>query len=82
MSIYVEHKETGDFFIFLGGGYGAFQSHDSHSIFNPTKEGTFHMVALCDKKGNIGWVKSDKLRVIHIDGTDIADIQELGEFKK
>ena len=78
MAVYVEHKETGDFFIYLGGGFGVFQSETQTML--PVKRGSFHLVALCDKNGDIGWVKSDKIKVIHIDGVELSEMNDLGEF--
>jgi len=78
MPVYVEHKESGDFFLLIGTGYGSFQS-DTEGIFT-LKKGTFQMVSLCDKNGNIGWIRSDKIRVINVDGIDLKDMDDLGEF--
>lgn len=79
MPTYVEHKKTGDFFILIGSGYAAFQSDESG--LNSNKQGTFQMVSLCDKNGNLGWISSDKIRVINVDGIDLSEMKDLGEFK-
>jgi len=81
MPVFVEHKETHDLFVLISGGFGAYQS----AIPNGTggaKENTrtFALVCLCDREGNIGWLDSSKLKVIHVDGTDIKDLSDLGKF--
>lgn len=81
MPIFVEHKETHDLFVLISGGFGAYRSAAvNDSGVNQVEKGTYALVCVCDKKGNIGWLESSKVRVIHVDGTDIADLQDLGEF--
>ena len=77
MPTYVEHRETGEFFILLGSGFGIFQSKDNYQL----SQGNHHLVALCDKNGKIGWLNSEKLKVIHVDGVNVNELEDLGEFK-
>ena len=84
MPIIVEHKETGDFFVLIGSGFGAFQSavRDVFNMSVDRKHGTHAMVCVCDRNGNIGWLRSEKIKVINVHGTDISELHDLGEFNE
>ncbi len=81
MPIFVEHKETGDLFVLVGGGFGATHAGIITDLgVNTQMKSTHTLVCLCDRDGNMGWLDSSKLRVIHVDGTDIKDLHDLGKF--
>ena len=81
MPIFVEHKETHDLFVLISGGFGATHAGFPNEM-GVTKErkSTYAFVCLCDRDGNIGWLESSKVRVIHVDGTDIKELHDLGKF--
>jgi len=82
MPIFVEHKETHDLFVLISGGYGAFQSAVLREIGGVEKSSeTELMVCVCDRNGELGWLFSNSVRVIHVDGTNIEDLFDLGAFK-
>lgn len=80
MPIFVEHKESGELFVLIGSGFGAFQSARQGEM--SPNEGNFPMICVADRKGNLGWLRSESVKVINIDGTDIKDLEDLGEFNE
>jgi len=78
MAIFVEHKDSGELFVLVGTGFGAFQSARQGEW--KREGGNFPMVCVSDKNGNLGWLRSESIKVINIDGTDIKDLEDLGEF--
>ena len=78
MTIIVKHHKTGDQFIFLGTGFGAWKatrpSLFGGNLIPSEKQGTVSMVAVCDEIGRIGWLDSDDLIVVSIDGKSPKEI--------
>ena len=35
---------------------------------------------MCDRNGTLGWVGSDEVVVINVDGINIRDLKDLSEF--
>lgn len=72
MSIVVKDKKTGKRYIYLGAGYGAFQSAVRVNFLGQTSvqedQGELPMIAVCDQMGEIGWFYSDEVQVETIDG--------------
>lgn len=81
MPIFVEHKETQDLFVLISGGFGATHAGVKNELGADVQiKSTHTYVCVCDRVGNIGWLESSKVRVIHVDGTDISDLHDLGLF--
>lgn len=80
MAIIVQHKENRKKYILLGTGFGAFKStrpsYFGGSLFPKNEEGSFKIVAICDKNNEILWCESKYLEVISIDGKTPADLIE------
>lgn len=72
MAVVVEHIDTKDRYILLGTGFGAYKATRPSLFFGnlaPAEEsGQTTMVAVCNSRGEIGWIHSSELRVIQIDG--------------
>ena len=80
MATIVTHKDEGGKYILLGAGFGVYKA-TRPSLFlgnlAPSEEGgEVSMVFLCDRTGKVGWVKSEDIRVISIDGSAPADLVE------
>ena len=72
MATIVMHKASGTKYVLLGTGFGAFKASRPSVFFGnllPDEEsGELTMVAVCDSKGNIGWIHSEELIVVEVDG--------------
>ena len=72
MATIVKHKDTGEKYVLLGTGFGAFKATRPGIFFGnllPQEEsGELTMVAVCDRDGRIGWIHSEELTVVEIDG--------------
>jgi len=80
MPTFVEHRMSGELFVLIGSGFGAYQSAKQGEM-RPDK-GNYPMVCVCDRMGTLGWLRSESIKVINIDGTDIKDLEDLGEFNE
>lgn len=77
MATIVEHQKSGNRYILVGTGFGIYKSTRSGSGLSLTaveEENHFHLVAVCDRKGEIKWFYSDDLIVLEIDGERPADL--------
>ena len=78
MAVIVKHIESGEKYTLLGTGFGAFKATRPSLFFGklaPAEEcGQVTMVAVCNTQGQIGWVHSDELQVIQVDGTSPGEL--------
>ncbi len=78
MAIIVEHKDSGKKYILLGTGFGAFKASRPSVFFGdwlPKEEsGELTMVAVCDNQGQIGWISSEELTVVEVEGRRPAEM--------
>jgi len=78
MAVIVKHIESGEKYILLGTGFGAFKATRPSLFFGnlaPTEEaGQVTMVAVCNSQGQIGWVHSDELEVVEVNGRTPAEL--------
>jgi len=76
MATIVEQIETGYRYLLLGAGYGKYQSARPNMILGDllpvTKEGSETVLAVCNEEGRIGWVRSEEMRVVSVDGVEPA----------
>lgn len=74
MATIVEHVETGAVYVLLGSGFGAYAASKPNWFFGDwvadRESGQMAMIAVCDYKGQIGWFRSDQLRVLYVDGVN------------
>jgi len=78
MAVVVEHKETREHYILLGAGLGAYKATRPSVFFGsllPTEEsGKITMLAVCNAQGQIGWIHSEEIEVVDIDGNSPAEV--------
>ncbi len=77
MATIVEHKETGKRYIVMGTGFGIYKSARNNAFFQwavVEEEDNYHLVAVCDRKGNIKWFYSEDLVVVEVDGGKPSDL--------
>ena len=78
MATIVAHKKNGGEYILLGAGYGAYKATRPSFFFGnlaPTEESGEHsLVLICDSTGEIGWVNSEDVKVVRVDGKTPADV--------
>lgn len=77
MATIVEHLKSGNRYILMGTGFGIYKSSRSGSGLNLTaveEENHFHLVAVCDRQGEIRWFYSDDLVVLEVDGVRPEDL--------
>jgi len=78
MATIVAHKKSGGEYILLGAGYGAYKATRPSFFFGnlaPAEEtGEYSLVLICDSSGKTGWVDSEDLEVISVDGRTPADV--------
>lgn len=72
MATIVEHTETGGVYVLLGTGFGAYKAMKPNWFFGnwmaDEQSDQLAMVCVCDYRGQIGWFRSQDLRVISVDG--------------
>ena len=75
MATMVIHQHTGERYILLGTGFGAYQSKKPSWFFGnlmaDTEEGQYAMVCVCNKDGKIGWLDSSEVVVESVDGQSV-----------
>lgn len=80
----VQHVETGKKYIFLGPGYGLAETSRPSLLWGnliPAHTKDLHtMACIADAEGVIGWVPTDQLRVVSVDGLDIQSISGIDPF--
>ena len=74
MATIVEQESTGKRFILLGTGFGAYQSEERTYWFGIRQKtkGRIAVAAVCDREGMIGWIPTEELTVVAIDGMSPA----------
>ncbi len=62
-------------FILLGTGYGMYraQGQPGWGRMVRTNEGDKHLVALCDKEGQILWTDSNNIYIVSVDGVLVGN---------
>lgn len=72
MAVIVKHKESGDQYILLGAGFGAYFASRPSLVFGnlaPTEDsGSVPIVAVCSSEGAIGFLDPDDVEVVSVDG--------------
>lgn len=72
MATVVVHKPTGKRFVIVGSGYGAWATSAPNAWMGnlAPDEHSEHctLFAVCDEAGEIGWLKSEELQVLTVDG--------------
>lgn len=72
MATIVRYTKNSRLYIFLGTGFGLFQSSRPGVLggdwFPNKEEGSESKVAVCDGEGRIFWGQSDDLVVVSVDG--------------
>jgi len=72
MAVVVRHKDSGDRYIVIGSGFGAFKASRPGVFFgnwNPVEEsGEIPVVLVCNASGETAWIKSAMLEVVSVDG--------------
>ena len=78
MATIVRHTESGQQYILLGSGFGAFQSKKPNWLFGDlladTSEGSYAMVCVCSSDGKIGWLESSEVIVERVDGEPVNSL--------
>ena len=78
MAVIVRHAETGDRYILLGTGYGAYRATRPSLFFGALapveEEGKLEVAAICASDGRIGWAYSQQLVVVEVDGKPPAEV--------
>ena len=74
----VKHTETGKQLVLIGAGFGAYQSKKPNAFFGDwvadTESGSQEMVCVCNSDGLIGWMYSEEVNVISVDGVPVGDL--------
>ena len=72
MAVIVKHRETGERYVLVGTGFGAYKATKPNWFFGDLladeQSGEMSVVAVCKADGGIGWFQSDDLLVVSIDG--------------
>lgn len=78
MAIIVMHKPTGERYVLIGTGFGAYKSRSPSflggNMFPNEEYGELQMAALSDARGNIVWMPTEQLQVLVVDGNDPAEL--------
>jgi hypothetical protein len=78
MATIVTHKIKGGEYILLGAGYGAYKATRPSLFFGnlaPSEDGgELPMVLLCGPSGEVGWVPSEDIEVVRVDGDTPAEL--------
>ena len=78
MAVIVKHTESGETYILLGTGFGAYKATRPSLFFGnlvPSEDsGQTTMVAVCNSEGKIGWIHSEELQVVEIDGKEPGEV--------
>lgn len=72
MATIVLHKPSGEKYIFLGTGFGAYKAMRAGvlggDLFPHEEAGEIMAAAVCDAQGHIRWFETEELQVLEIDG--------------
>lgn len=78
MAAIVIHRGSGERYVLLGTGFGAYKSSRASvfggNLFPHEEEGIMMMAAACDSSGTIFWFKTEELKVIEVDGMEIEAV--------
>ena len=78
MAIKAKWKKNNQVYLFLGVGFGAYKAmmaaNTLHMISPEVDSKEIGMVALCDGKGEVGWVDYQEVEIVEIDGERPADL--------
>ena len=78
MATVVKHNKSGEEYVVLGTGYGAYKSSVPHPMFGnwmpDESEGSKSMIAVCNSEGEIGWTTTSQVTVISVDGKPLGEI--------
>ena len=77
MATIVKHVKTGQRYLLLGSGFGAYQSKKPNwfwgDLMADLEEGQYAMVCVCDQAGRIGWLESSQVAVESVDGMAVSE---------
>lgn len=72
MATIVEDSTTGQRLVLLGAGFGMYSSSHGHVMWGnlapERKEGSKSLVCVADESGAVGWIDSQNVRVVSVDG--------------
>ncbi|MEM7271762.1 MAG: hypothetical protein AAF962_08550 [Actinomycetota bacterium] len=72
MATIVEEVTSGNRYVLLGAGFGAYNAVSPHVLLGslaPNREkGEYTMICVCDAYGQVGWLYSESVRVVSVDG--------------
>ena len=76
MAVIVQHRTSDEKYVLVGTGFGAYKALKPNWFFGnmmaDEESGEISVVAVCNADGDIGWFRSNELRIISIDGQDPA----------
>jgi hypothetical protein len=76
MAIIVEKISDNKRYILIGTGYGEYESATPGiflgNLAPNVNHGESKLVCVCDLEGSIGWIRSDDVKVVEIDGKPIG----------
>ena len=76
MAIIVETKHNHKRYLLIGTGYGEYESATPNfflgNLLPSINHGKVKLVCVCDKGGEIGWIPSDEVIVIEVDGNPLS----------
>lgn len=82
MATIVKHKQSGETYIALGAGYGAWHSNTPDPLWGAAKQkteaGSYSLIAVTRADGEIGWFDSTELLVVSVDGKPPHQILDPG----
>ncbi|MBP1153814.1 MULTISPECIES: hypothetical protein [unclassified Paenibacillus] len=80
MATIVLHKPSGEKYIFLGTGFGAYKATRASvlggDLFPHEEAGEIMAAAVCDAQGHIRWFETEELQVLEMDGVSIDRLYE------
>lgn len=78
MATIVRFRGNGGEYILLGGGFGSYRSKTPHVFFGDWAPEDIYaeipVAFLCDHAGKTGWVRSEQIEVISVDGRSPEEI--------
>ncbi len=77
MAIIVEHKSDGNRYVLIGPGYGMYHAVKPHVVLGnwgrSAETGSQKLVSVVNEAGEIGWLQSENVRVVSVDGLSPAE---------
>lgn len=78
MATIVESLQDNAVYILLGAGFGAYNTLKPFGLLetlDSNKEpGQISVLAVCDFNGKVGWIRSDQVKVISVDGQSPEEV--------